>query len=427
MEAQYSGTRSLFRNRNFVLLFLGRMVSRVGDSLYSLGITWFILDLTGAGTVMSLYLATGMMTYLLMGPLAGVLVDRWNRVRILYITDLIRGILIGMAGILYVLGAADSIFLLLLFLITIGTNLCSALFNPAATAITPMVVSSEHLTKANSMKSVVDSGSSIFGLVLGGIVYTWVGIQGIFMINAISFLLSSFSEMFISISPVAGKGIVAEKILGVGVVIKELIDGYKYIRRENWLFIITMFSFFINIFINPIMTIYFPFIVNQIMRIEPIYLSYIQAAIGSGILLGSLAMSVRPQRDKIWADLRGAFTIMMFPLVSIVAAFFLFSTQQMEPMSVIGVFVGAAFVMGVMIAFVNIPVNVLIQRRVPNELLGRVDAVFSTLLMAGIPVGTIIGGIVTDRFPMVWILALTSGALVSIAVAGWIKKDALDF
>jgi len=405
------------------------MVSRVGDSLYNIGITWFILDLTGAGTIMSLYLATGMTTYILMGPLAGVLVDRWNRVRILFVTDLIRGVLISLAGALYFLGADPSVFLVILFLITIATNLCSALFNPAATALMPNIVSSSQLTRANSLQSMVDSGSAITGLILGGIIYTLIGIQGIFIINAFSFLLSGLSEIFIRI-PFKKKedgGERRESGSSVMAILIELKEGFVYIRKERWLFVITVFAFLINFFINPMMTIYIPYIVNQVLQVEPVYLSYIQASTGVGILLGSLAMSRQTQQERIGFKLLRSFSVMMIPLFSVAFVFNYFILSQMDVLTVILIFVGSFFVMGTMMAFVNIPINVLMQKRVPNMLLGRVDAVFSTLLMTGIPIGMIMGGILTDWLPMSWILYATTIALSAIALVGWLKRSALDF
>ena len=430
MSVQPTAGNGLMKNRNFMLLFLGRMVSRVGDSLYSLGITWFILDLTGAGTTMSLYLATGMMTYLLMGPLAGVLVDRWNRVRVLYGTDLIRGLLISLAGMIYFLGADAHSLLLVLFMVTILTNICSALFNPAATALTPRIVPTAMLTRANSLQSMVDSGSSITGLVLGGIIYTLVGIQGIFIINAVSFLLSGLSEMFIMLpkdSSVEEKHIPSPAALSLEKIWLEFREGFAFIRSQRWLINITLFAFFINLFINPMMTIYIPYIVNQIMQIKPVYLSYIQAAVGAGILLGSLAMSTQAPRESIGTGLRISYSILLIPLITMTIGLFMYTSGLLQLMTTVYVFIGSSFVMGFMMAHVNIPINVAIQRRVPNLILGRVDSVFSTLLMTGIPIGMIFGGILTDRLPMTWMLAGTTAALVFIGMASWLNKRALDF
>jgi MFS transporter, DHA3 family, macrolide efflux protein len=428
MNGQVSAKNSLRYNRNFVLLFLGRMVSRVGDSLYSLGITWFILDLTGAGTTMSLYLATGMMTYLLMGPLAGVLVDRWDRVRIIYGADVIRGLLIALAGMFYFLGAEPELLLAALFLTTVLTNICSALFNPAATALTPRIVPTNMLTRANSLQSMVDSGSSITGLVLGGIIYTLVGIQGIFVINAISFLLSGLSEMFIRIPKDSAESNEDQQLrngVRLSEIRREFKEGYAYILSQRWLILITIFSFMINLFINPLMTIYIPYIVNQIMQIQPVYLSYIQAALGAGVLLGSLAMSTQSPQETIAGGLRLSYSILLIPLAAMAACLFLYASETIQLMYALNVFIGSSFIMGFMTAYVNIPINVAIQRKVPNAILGRVDAVFSTLLMTGIPIGMIAGGILTDRLPMTWMLAGTTGALIMVGLGMWMIK--LDF
>jgi MFS family permease len=422
-----TNNKNLLHNRNFMLVFAGRLVSRVGDSLYTLGITWFILEVTGAGTIMSLYLAAGTASYILMSPIGGVLADRWNRVRIMYGTDYVRGLLVALAGVLFFFDVTNTILLPVLFLVTIMLHLCSAMFNPASTALTPLIVEPEQLTKANSLHAMVNSGASILGIVLGGIIYTTIGIQGIFVLNSASYLLSGFSEMFIQVESHIAVARENQSIFsGWEELLSELKEGFQYIKGEHWLYAITLAAFFINMIFNPLLVVYVPFIINRIIQAEPIYLSSVQAAIGVGMLIGSLLMTLRSHQGKIGRFLRTVLAAIMVPAICLTILLNLHIYGIWESEAILRGFVVSFFVMGVLMAMVNIPINVLIQQRVPNEILGRVDAVFNTLLMAGMPFGIVIGGVLADLLPMTLIMAGAVTLLGIVNVVLLLSRSMVD-
>ena len=93
--------KELFKNKSFSLLFTGSLVSEIGNSLFGVAMSFYILDLTGDSALsMGLFFFVITMTRVLASPIAGVLVYRWNRVRVIYITDFIRGCVFVFAGIL---------------------------------------------------------------------------------------------------------------------------------------------------------------------------------------------------------------------------------------------------------------------------------------------------------------------------------------
>lgn len=172
-------------NKNFFLLWQGQLVSVLGDVLYMLALELWILKITGSTGLMGLLGAVTMLPRIILGPFAGVFVDRWSRKNVIVITDLIRGIVITFVGVAGILGFIE---VWMVFIVGVITGLCSAFFNPAVGAIKPELVPEEKLVKANSFTGLADSGMNILGSGIAGALYVAIGAPYMFLFNGLSFL-----------------------------------------------------------------------------------------------------------------------------------------------------------------------------------------------------------------------------------------------
>jgi MFS family permease len=105
-----------FTNRNFALLFLGGLVSRLGDSFYNFAISWYILSLTGSPVQAGYYMAFGAVIYLILSPFGGAIVDRLDKIKVIYLTDFVRGISVLVAGLMIFSGVEQSTQLIILYI-----------------------------------------------------------------------------------------------------------------------------------------------------------------------------------------------------------------------------------------------------------------------------------------------------------------------
>ena len=135
-------------NRNFRLLYTGQTISQLGDWFNTVAVYALLLDLTGSATAVAWMLIVQMLPIALVGPLAGVIVDRLNRRRIMMAADVLRGCLIF--GLLLV-RRADQIWIA--YVVTALTVAAQAFFEPARTATIPNVTSAEELLPANALSS----------------------------------------------------------------------------------------------------------------------------------------------------------------------------------------------------------------------------------------------------------------------------------
>lgn len=394
-------SNSVFRNKNFMLLFIGKLVSQFGDAIYNMAVGWYILTITSSAAQMSIYMALGTIVYIVMGPVGGVIADRMDRKKLIIWMDLIRGIAVGAGGVLMYFNL-ESIYIF--YVISIILSICGAIFVPASNAMIPLLVNDKQLTKANSMGSSVGSMSSIIGLITGGVLYAALGIRAIFLMNAISYIFSGIASIFISMPSVK----LLDKINEKKHMFKELTESYSFMKSQKGLFLLMWFATIINFILVPLMAVYLPYIFNQILKVSTEQYSYVGAASALGFIIGAFLISLLPQRDKIYKYISISligFCCLIFGIYFVMLGS---SLGLISNTIVVLLFVLLYLLIGISNSVLNIPIGVLVQRIIPNEILGKVSSLQNTLIMAAMPLGMIVGGITADVIPMNALLLLTA-------------------
>ena len=217
----------LRRNRNFRLLYIGQTISQLGDWFNTVAVYALLLDLTGSATAVAWMLIVQMLPIALVGPLAGVVVDRLNRRRIMMAADLVRGCLI--LGLLLV-RRADQIWIA--YVATALSVAAQAFFEPARTATIPNVTSDEELLPANALSSATWSAMLAIGASVGGLVTAAFGRNVAFVVNAASFFVS---WLFIAATRYDATPASRPPLRGLADItgISDLIEGVRYIRRSS--------------------------------------------------------------------------------------------------------------------------------------------------------------------------------------------------
>jgi MFS family permease len=173
-------------NLNFRRLWIAQIVSENGDWFYTLAIYNLLLDLTGKASSVALALVLQVLPLTLLGPLAGMVNDRFSRRKIMIATDLLRMVIVACMLLVRSRGSVWVIYPLL-FLETVMV----AFFEPARSAVIPNIVAESDVIAANTLSSATWSFDLAIGSVLGGIVAAWLGRGAVFMLNAFSFVVSA--------------------------------------------------------------------------------------------------------------------------------------------------------------------------------------------------------------------------------------------
>ena len=177
-------------SRDFALLWQGQLVSGLGDIVYEIALGFWVLAATGSTALMGSLMAIAVLPRVVIGPFAGVWVDRLDRKRILIGMDLLRG-----AAVIAVATAAFSGRLEVWMVFAAGTviGIGGAFFTPALGSVVPDIVPSGRLVQANSAMALVSTGAGVIGNSAGGFLFAAIGASRLFLFNGLSYLVSALA------------------------------------------------------------------------------------------------------------------------------------------------------------------------------------------------------------------------------------------
>lgn len=216
----------LRNNRNFRQLWLGQVVSQMGDWFDTIALYTIILNLTGSGRDIGLLLVARFVPSFIFGPLSGVVADRFNRRTIMIVSDLLRALVV--LGFLFV-RRADQLWII--YVLTVAQLALSTFFEPAKTAAIPSIVSDRELVSANAIASVTWSVMLTLGAAIGGLVTGWFGTDVAFVLDGLTFLLSAVLIARIRIpktEPRKKTKLTVSGALGI----TETLEGARYVKNR---------------------------------------------------------------------------------------------------------------------------------------------------------------------------------------------------
>ena len=365
--------------KNFFLLWQGQMVSCLGDVLYLIALDFWVLDVTGSTALMGALSALTMLPRIILGPFAGVFVDKWKRKNVIIFTDLIRGIVITLVGILALMGYIQ---VWMVFVIGILSGICQAFFGPAVSALRPEIVDESRIIKANSVTSIADSGMNILGSVVGGVLYVAIGAPYMFLANGISFLFSAFTEIFIREPQRVRKE--KEELTYK----EDLKGGFKFIWRFKTLRNLMLTASILNLLASSAFILILPYF-KSMEFLGPERYGVFSAVMSVGMLAGSFLLSVVNIKKDYKYGIFAFSTIFCMATLPI-----LFLLKNFTLMLIIAFFTLSA----------NVIFNTLFQSTlavvVPSDMRGKVFALLGTISGGMQPIGAFVGGVLGQVLPI---------------------------
>ena len=214
-------------NKDFRQLWLGQVVSQMGDWFNTIALYTIILNLTGSGREIGLMMVARFLPSFIFGSLSGVLADRVSRRSRLIVSDLLRALVV----LGFLLGRrADQLWIL--YVLTVAQLALSTFFEPAKTAAIPSIVSDRELVTANALSSVTWSVMLTLGAAVGGIITGWFGTNAAFILDALTYLLSAALILSIRLPsrPRRPKEkLTISRMLGFS----ETVEGARYVKERS--------------------------------------------------------------------------------------------------------------------------------------------------------------------------------------------------
>jgi MFS family permease len=273
---------AVLRRRNFALLWLGQLISQIGDMVLLIGLPFYVYQLTGSLVQTGLMYIVETVPRILLGSLAGVFVDRWDRRWTMIISDVGRA---GLLPLLLLVRSPNELWLV--YVVAFLQSVISLFFAPALSAATPALVDEQHLVAANSLHSLSESLMRFIGPPLGGALLALVGLTGVVLVDTISFLLSASMILLITIpSQSIGDQHVERSSARWLQIWREWLDGLRLVRERPVLtpLFVTFALFAVSGGFSAASLIVF---VNDVMGGTALTLGWMAMAQGSGSLLGA--------------------------------------------------------------------------------------------------------------------------------------------
>jgi len=390
----------------FTLFWVGQFVSILGSGMTGFATTIWVFEQTGRATDLALIGFFWMVPMLVLGPLGGVFVDRYNRKLVMMLSDIVA----GLASItMLVLLSTGSLRVWHLY---IGVAII-ATFNsmqwPAVSAAISLMLRKDQYTRANSMMDLAWSGSNIFAPLAAGALLPLVTFQGILVIDVVTFLFAIGALLFVFIPEPERRPEQIEAQRARGAFWKELAFGVRYVLEKPSLVLLQSVFMMGNFVFTVLITLQAPMILLRTGNNELTY-GAVQTIGAAGGVLGALAISA-------WGGFKKRVHGVLLGWAFSLGALVIIGLGRPEPVwAMLPVWGTGAFIAAAMGALVNASNQAIWQSKVAPELQGRVFSVRRTIAWLVNPLAALIAGPLAD---VVMEPAMREGGSL-VPVFGWL-------
>ena len=409
----YSRTMNVLRSlrhRPFALLWTGQTTSRLGDSLYRIALSWWVLEKTGSAIAMGTVLVFSQVPMLIFLLIGGVVVDRLPRIRIMFSSDVLSGLVISFVTIFSWL---DLLKIWHIYIASMLFGFVEAFFFPAYQAVIPQITPSELLVSANSLNGLSQRVTGIVGPALGAALVATGGTSLTFGLDALSFFISALCVLPMlrsNLDKVQRQENTSETVAGQGSAkdalkqgFKDLHEGFKLVMTIPWIWISILLFGFVNIMEASPRAVAMPFLIKENLGADVKLLGILGSAASLGFVVGMIWLGQYTRLHR--RGLLGYLSV-----VGTGAALLPFAFKLPIP-----ILIASMFVSGMSTSVFALIWAHTLQEMVPGNMLGRVysiDALGSFVLL---PIGFSLSGWATDRFgaPTVFLI----GGLSTIVLA----------
>ena len=396
--AAYAG---VVRSRAFFPLWLGQLLSNFGDTLHYIALVVLVFRLTGRGVAVAGLVAAEVVPVLLLGPIAGVVIDRFSRKAVLVGADLARALLV--LSLLWPRGAWHA------YLVAAGLAAGATFFNPTVQAVIPALTTAEQRLAANSVAWSTGRLVQIVGAAVAGGLVGRVGTGPAFALNAASFLASALLVAALPLPARAGQ-LGSGATRGLGRFLADARAGLAYARRDRFVSRLLLVQALASFAVGATGALLIV-LAERHLRLPPAGFAWLIGAIGVGALLGPLIPNTlaRDYRDARWLFvpymIRGVGDILLAVFTPLPVALLLL------------------FVYGLNTSTGMVVFNSTVQGAVPEGVRGRVftllDVTWSALRLLSLALGGALVDAVGIR-PVFWLggATLAAAGLLGLALLG---------
>ena len=380
--------------QDFFTIWTGQAISLISSAILQMAIIFYLTEKTGSAMVLSIASLVGFLPYAVFGPAIGVLVDRYDRKKIMIGADLI---IAGAGAILAIIALYMELPVWMVMIVLFIRSIGAAFHSPALSAVTPLLVPGEQLTKCAGYSQSLQSISYIISPAAAAFLYSVWELNAIIAMDVLGAVIACITVALVKIPKLNIEGQSQKSHF-----MKELKEGFDVLKENKGLFALLLIGTLYMFVYMPINALY-PLMTMEYFSGTPMHVSITEIAYASGMLAGGLLL--------------GLFGNFKKRIILITASIFMMGVSLtisgLLPSSGFIIFVVCCAVMGLSVPFYSGVQTALYQEKIKPEYLGRVFSLTGSIISLAMPLGLILSGLFADRVGVnYWFLI--SGVLIII-------------
>ena len=368
------------QHRNFQLFFAGQLISLIGTWMQSTAQLWLVYKLTNSAALLGVFGFANQVPILFLASLGGYVGDRYNRHRGVIATQTAAMLLAFILAALTLTGVVRHMGLRgawVIIFIAFLVGIVNAFDVPIRQAFLVQMVGKEDLPNAIALNSSIFNGARVVGPAIAGFAIAWIGEGWCFFWNGVSFLAVIIALLAMRLKPVARKPSTESPL-------QSLIQGFRFAMSDLPIRSALLLLSWVSL-LGLQYSVFLPIFANDLLGGGARGLGLLMSSAGVGAVLGALHFAARTEFKGLARWIAGTSMSCAIGLV-------LFSASRVFWMSMV-----VLFVVGFSATVQMAATNTIIQSRVPDELRGRIMAVYATMFMGVQPIGSLLAGGVAKR------------------------------
>jgi len=402
---QMTHVRELLKDKNFFLLWFAQIVSNFGDRLNQMALIGLIyIRIPGSTIELAKLLSFTILPVFIIGPIAGIYVDRWNRRATMIACDIIRGLLVLLIPLVIKYSTSMIPVYIIVFIIFSVTRF----FVPSKLSIIPDIVHKDKLLLANSLSSTTMMIATIVSFGFSGIIVALFGPQAGFYIDSVSYFISAILVFFVAVKLKENIGPSKARVelrdISKRTVVGDIKDGFEYLKGHEDIKMVANTMFLIMAGVGSIYIVIIVFI-QETLRSSTQHLGLLVMFLGAGLFLGSIIYgkfgSKFSKRKVInFGLLSTGLTIVLFTIcLKFIPSFFIAGLLSI--------------VLGIFSAPIIVSSNTLLHEVMHDEMRGRIFSSLEIIMHVGFLLFMFLASLTAEKIGRDWVL-ITTGILFSI-------------
>src|SRR5262245_26850120 len=357
----------------FMTLWAGQALSLFGSQAAQFALIWWLTLQTGSAAILTTATLIGLLPQVVLGPVIGTLVDRWNRKTLMLFSDAGVALASLALAVMFLQGGAT---VPAVFAALFARALGSAFHAPAMLASTSLMIPPQHFTRVQGLNQALQGALAIAGAPAGALLYAALSMAEVMLVDGVTALFAITPLLFIRIPAVERLSPAATAAGGVW---SETLAGMSYLRARGGHMALVLIGASINLFLAPAFSL-LPLLVRGDLGGSAMTLGWMTSLFGIGMVAGGIVLGS-------WGGFRRRILTTLTGIMGLGAAVLLLG---MSPQAPIAIAAGALLAAGAMVPLCNGPILAIMQATIEPAYQGRVFALIGSLAAATAPLGLLL-------------------------------------